>query len=244
MKNLLFISVLILIFCAAAFAQTNEISLCPAVKVVDPAGITSPGDTMTFTVNVGQNNFSSISYEWKASAGVIIEGQNSPVIRIATTPEMASEDVAVTVKVKGLPENCASTFSSEQSLITIGCGLLVTLDEYGKISNQEEKARLSYVAFAIKVEPVSAALFIISFTKQESTTSVKARISKISKLMSGTFQVPKKQFKFAFSEGDTHITEIYHLPLEVIDSFSAFEKNLEKLRPSVQPSQKSSARRN
>ncbi len=195
---------------------------------------------MTFTANAGENNTSSISYEWKASAGVIIEGQNSPVIRIATTPEMAGEEITATVKVKGLPENCANTFSSEQSLVTIGCVLPVTLDEYGKISNQEEKVRLSYVASAIKMEPISAALFRISFTKQESTTSIKARVSKISKLMSETFQVPKNQFKFTFSEGDTHNTEIYRLPLEAIDSFPVFEENLENLRPSVQPLQKSS----
>lgn len=237
MKNLLFISILILAFDVAAFAQTDKVSPCPVIEVSGPAGLVRSGETMTFTVKADENYRDSLKYEWTVSAGIIIKGQDSPVIKIATTPELAGVTVTATVKIKNLPENCADTFS-EYVIVDIGCGLISPLDEYGTISLQDEKLRLSYIAHRIKEQPTFIALFIINFTKQESLSSIKNRVARISKLLSETHGIAKDRLKFAYFEDDTQSNTIHLLPPNAIDSFPG-ERNLEKIRPANQTSKNS-----
>ena len=197
------------------------------------------GETMTFTVIADENYRDSLKYEWTVSAGTIIEGQDSPVIKIATTPELAGVTVTATLKIKNLPENCADTFS-DYAMVDIGCGLISPLDEYGTISLQDEKLRLSYIAYRIKKEPTFIALFIINFTKQESLSSIKNRVAGISKLLSETHGIAKDKVKFVYFEDDNQSNIIHLLPPDAIDSFPG-ERNLEKIRSAMHTPKKSSA---
>ena len=47
-----------------------------------------------------------LEFEWKVSQGMIVEGQGTNQISVATTSEMAGSNVTATVKVKGLNSIC------------------------------------------------------------------------------------------------------------------------------------------
>ena len=239
MKNLLFILITILVSCVVASAQTDKVSPCPVIEVSGPAGLVMSGETMTFIVTTDENYRDSLKYEWTVSAGTIIEGQDSPVVKVATTPELAGVTVTATVKVKNLPEECADTFL-EYAIVSIGCGLVSPLDEYGTISLPDEKLRLSYIAYKIKEKPTFTALFIINFTKQESISSIKNRVARISKLLSEAQGIAKDRFKFVYFEDDNQSNIIHLLSPDAIDSFPG-ERNLEKIRSAMHTPKKSSA---
>ncbi len=74
MKNFLFILIFILIFCGGAFAQLDKNSSCPTIDVVSPAGITQPGETATFTANLGKEAEKlNLEYKWTISGGEILK---------------------------------------------------------------------------------------------------------------------------------------------------------------------------
>jgi PKD-like domain len=73
-----------------------ECPSCPPLDVSGPSGTTKPGDTMTFTANVGGSN---TTYNWEVSSGEIISGQGTSTITVQTTPQMQNSNVTATVSV-------------------------------------------------------------------------------------------------------------------------------------------------
>lgn len=90
--------------------------VCPTLEINTPTSPTKVGETMTFTANVSGGSQSEITYNWKVSAGEIIEGQETPVIRVATNSKMAGKIVKATVEIKGVCEECPTTESAEASV--------------------------------------------------------------------------------------------------------------------------------
>lgn len=114
---------------------------CPTLSVTPPAGITSPGETMTFTANVSGGSQANVTYDWTVSAGTITEGQGTPVIRVATTPDMAGGNVTATVTIGGICEDCTQRTASETGSIS-DVPKAVQVDEFGPLANDDVKARI------------------------------------------------------------------------------------------------------
>lgn len=140
-------SALIAIFVFGASALAQEISHCPALSIEQP-DLTKPGELMPFKVEI-KNGSSNLGYKWSVSAGTIAEGQGAPVIKVATTREMDNQNVTATVEVIGLPKNCLN-IASQTGGVSTGIADLRPIDEYGRISSQDEKARLHIVADELK----------------------------------------------------------------------------------------------
>ena len=90
------------LFAAAANAQ------CPEISITGPAGIIKPGENMKFTVEVGPTeNHSALKYVWSVSSGAIVSGQGTSTIEAKPT----GTSLTASIKIGGLPEDCASTAS-------------------------------------------------------------------------------------------------------------------------------------
>lgn len=112
---------------------------CPTISVSGPAGITNPGDTITFTANGGS---SDTTYNWSVSAGTIESGQGTPSITVSTTADMAGGNVTATVETGGTPAecNCPNTASETAGIATVPEARLI--DDFGDLRPDDVKARL------------------------------------------------------------------------------------------------------
>jgi len=72
---------------------------CPDLSVTGPAGVTNPGDSMTFTANVSGGTQQNVTYNWSVSSGTISSGQGTPSITVATDTSMAGGNVTATVSI-------------------------------------------------------------------------------------------------------------------------------------------------
>ena len=137
--------------CGRTDTQTITIAACPdcapppvacncvTLSVSGPAGVTSPGQSMTFTANVsgGEN----ITYNWTTSAGEITSGQGTPSITVATTEAMAGSNVTATVSLGNAPE-CPCTNTASETAPVAARPDNITVDEFGAVANDDLKARI------------------------------------------------------------------------------------------------------
>ncbi|MCY7345781.1 MAG: hypothetical protein LH614_06110 [Pyrinomonadaceae bacterium] len=131
---------------------------CPTLSVTGPAGSTAPGETMTFTANVSGGTGETVTYDWTVSNGTITEGQGTPVIRVATTPEMAGGNVTATVKIGGVCEECLRE-ASETGIITT-TPIPEEIDDFGVLPNDEVRGRLDNFFSRLQNNPSANGLII------------------------------------------------------------------------------------
>lgn len=124
-----------------AECECKLICSCPSISVAGPAGVTVPGDAMTFTATVAGGSQQDVTYNWSVSAGTIESGQGTPSITVRTDKSMSGGNITATVDVGGLPAgcNCPPTASETAPLSTIEA---ILVDEFGKLPNDEIRGRL------------------------------------------------------------------------------------------------------
>ena len=115
---------------------------CPTLGVTGPAGVTAPGETMTFTANVSGGSGEAVTYNWDVSSGTIVEGQGTPVIKVATTPEMAGGNVTATVTIGGICQDCTDNKRSETGSIA-SIPVNQEIDDFGR--NQTTRLRVVWI---------------------------------------------------------------------------------------------------
>lgn len=93
---------------------------CPALWINTPPSPTQAGETMTFTANISGGSADKVTYNWTISDGKIIEGQGTPVIKVATNSRMTGKIVTATAEFvwDGFCwEDCNKTASASGSVI-------------------------------------------------------------------------------------------------------------------------------
>ncbi len=90
---------------------------CPTLTVKALKPSIKAGETVTFVANIEGGSEDRITYNWKISAGEIIEGQGTPIIRVATNFKMASKTVKATVEMEGVCEVCPKTESADARIV-------------------------------------------------------------------------------------------------------------------------------
>lgn len=163
MKQIIFTTILILVFSFSVFAQ-NENSLCPTINV-SGGGVTAPDEPLTFSAFVSDSaKYPNLEYLWTVSNGTIIEGQGTATIK-TEIPESDGRNITATVQIKGIPENCANTASETSS--PNECRLPILNDEFGRLPNVEVKARMAEVYVKLGDEPNSQGYIINYGTDRE-----------------------------------------------------------------------------
>jgi hypothetical protein len=122
---------------------------CPTLTVTGPAGITKPGDVMTFTANVVGGP--AVTYNWTVNRGTIESGQGTPSIRVRTSMADAGQNVTATVTL-GITDpdcDCGVLQASDLGPVdTIPTAPLI--DEFGALRADDVRARLD--AFFIELQ--------------------------------------------------------------------------------------------
>jgi hypothetical protein len=119
--------------------------------VWDLAGAT-PGYYKAF---VGTN---AAVYNWTVSAGMIIEGQGTPTIKVDITG-LGGQTVRATLSMGGYPMDCSDSCSVQIPIPEAKCH---KFDEFPDISRNDEKARLDNFGIELQNDPTSTAYVMVS----------------------------------------------------------------------------------
>ncbi len=209
MKQFFVCLTFIFVFSVATFAQINKISPCPTISLVGPATFTIVGETMTFTVSIDNEN--SYKYKWTVSDGTVIEGLGTRVIKVITTPEEAEKEITVTVELNGLPPNCVNT-ASQKAFVTRGNFDPVIADEYGKLSDKDEKARLENIASQLKQNKDFKAYFLVYLPEKNQPETAKKQVSKIKSFLINNQKISEERIVIFINQADSFWTRIYLVP--------------------------------
>lgn len=168
--------------CGKTDTKTIEVKACPDcepvcecvnIGVSGPTGITNPGDSMTFTANVGGSG--DYTYNWTVSNGTITSGQGTSSITVATTSAMAGENVTATVDVGGLCPECPRTASETAGVAPKPTAPMV--DEFGKATDDEVKARVDNFYIQLNNNPAAQG-YIINYGTPAEIKKRRAQIMK------------------------------------------------------------------
>ena len=214
MKNFLLLFCFALFFAFVASAQTNQTSSCPKIDV-SGGELVEPGKPLTFTLNIENYDLSKLSFNWTVSTGDILEGQETPTIKISTK-KWEDINTKATIKINGLPENCANVASLTASLIIDWSSILV--DEYEKIPFEEEKNRLSKIELEFFNKTDGKIYFVVNLTRKQTITEIKNRVLKIKNYLIETLKIPKDRIVFVFTDSSyqSYQTKIYIVPASAL----------------------------
>lgn len=158
MKQIFFAFILAFLFCLSIFGQAqNQLR----AKTEDTGGVVEAGTPMKFVAAVsGKTDNLTLEYEWKVSAGTIASGQGTCAIIVDTTGLADGTNITAEVKVKGFPENCPNTASETGSVVSRKMSW--NFDEFGRLANDEVRARLDTFFLELGNDP-SAQAYIINY---------------------------------------------------------------------------------
>lgn len=142
---------------------------CPSLSVTGPAGVTNPGDSMTFTANVSGGSQQSVTYNWSVSSGTITSGQGTPSITVATDNSMAGGNVTATVDIGGTDPNCGCPSNASETAPVAPKPEAVLVDEFGKMPNDDIRGRLDAFFSELSNNPNNQGYIINYGTDREIT---------------------------------------------------------------------------
>lgn len=189
MRKLSFTFFLVLIsifaFAGFSFGQDPVKPECPTIGITGPAGLTRPGDTANYSVQVDTNGKDfKLEYLWTISSGEIISGQNTPSI----TVRFENMGVTATVEIKGLPEGCPNMESEDG-----GCGLRpeapVFLDSFPGRITAKEKARFNEIWDQLEANPNARGVIFLAGTVPQIKANKKMIASFITRLRKDPMRV-------------------------------------------------------
>lgn len=162
-----------------AFSSTAVLVECPAIPVCPTVSISCPDKVgvdqpVTFSA-VLSGPLSNISpvYNWTVSAGRIIEGQGTNLIRVDTTG-LAGQALTATLSMGGYNLDCSASCPVHFP-VTQTCR---RFDEFPDITRNDEKARLDNFAIELQNDPTSNA-YVIIHPAQRGTGELQTRSRRI-----------------------------------------------------------------
>lgn len=144
----------------------QECPSCPSISVTGPAGVTPPGQSMTFTANISGGE--GLSINWTVNRGTITAGQGTRSIVVQTGMEDADSTVTATVQLSGFDPNCASCPSTASESAPVAPNPEpILVDEFGKLSNDEIRAKLDIFFAELANNPTDMGYVINYGTSRE-----------------------------------------------------------------------------
>lgn len=121
---------------------------------------------MIFTASISNSGSGKLGYDWTVTAGTIESGQGTSSINVRTTPDMMGTNVTATVKITGIAAGCADIASETAGIEGFGC--LMALDEFGKLSKNDIKARIDNFFIRLQNDPEVEGLILVKLNTKES----------------------------------------------------------------------------
>jgi len=183
----------------------NQECNCSTVSVSGPAGITNPGDSMTFTATVTGD----VTYNWTVSSGTIESGQGTPSIRVSTTKEMAGSNVTATVNIGNTPAGCDCPTTASETAPVASNPTAPQVDEFGAAKDDDVKARVDNFYIQLNNNP-NARGYVINYG---SAAQIKKRRAQIMKAINfRKYDVSRITFVDGPDNGSGENTKFYVVP--------------------------------
>jgi hypothetical protein len=148
--------------------------VCPNLDV-SGGGVVQPGEPMSFTANVSGGTATDITYNWTVSAGTISSGQGTPSISVDTTG-LEGQNVTATVEIGG--SLCATCTRNDSETGSVAVNPKPRLfDEFGKLPDDEVKARIQNLYVELGNNPNSQG-YIINYGTDKEITNRERQIRK------------------------------------------------------------------
>lgn len=146
------IQILALLFpLALASAISAQTPVKCGIEIDGPIEV-NPGQPLIFKVRtIGTIHTATPEYRWDVSIGKIAKGEGTDEITIDTTL-LGGLNITVTAELTGAPSGCNSVASKTTS-IAVPPSTRCSLDQYGDISFEYEKARLDNFVIQIFNSP-------------------------------------------------------------------------------------------
>jgi hypothetical protein len=157
-RSFAWITLLCLTATGVSFAQ-NTNPACPKLEIKSEPSVVE-GDPIGFTVKLsGGDPAAEPMFNWTVSAGKILSGQGTAVIKVDSTG-IGGQSVTATVDVMGYERACEATVSSTLSVEKRAAA--VKAEEYGAHGVIREDKRLDNFALRLSQEP-SVLAYIVSY---------------------------------------------------------------------------------
>lgn len=207
MKQILFTSILIFAFCFVISAQGSS-SPCRKIIIFSPTNI-SPGDRFSATAHFENSDSPALKLDWTIINGEKITKKSKAEI-IEVTSENSKDTNQIIVLANYSESDCENTAMAKVSIVP-ACGLPYTIDEYGKISWEDEKARLENVVLTMENSKDLELFAFFEFDKKTPQATRKARLAKVLNYLSEIRNLSKDRITFLISEADDE--RVYFQPL-------------------------------
>lgn len=209
MRNVFVSLILVLIFCATMFAQTNEISPCPTIDITESFENFSD-NTIIYTADVSiKIDKYKVKYKWTVKGGEVVEGQATKIVRVK---QSTLDGITVSLEIEGLPRNCSNTASTLTN-ITV-CRLPRSnrkIDEFSTSASQIDKERLDELVTELQNNPNALVQIIERFSSQTSPKTIERKNYKIINYLK-TKGITKEQFELLNASSDKNLTEFFTIP--------------------------------
>lgn len=188
-------------------SDCEDICTCYSVSVSGPSGITNPGDSMTFTANVGGGG--DFTYNWTVSNGTISSGQGTPSITVATTKAMAGQNVTATVDVGGMCPDC-QRIASETAPVAPPI-TFTQIDEFDKLVDDDVKIRVDNFYIQLNNNPTAQG-YIINYGTAAEIKKRRAQIMKAINRPGTSYDASRVTFVDGPNSGTGIKTKFYLVP--------------------------------
>jgi hypothetical protein len=150
---------------------------CPTLDV-SGGGVVEAGTPMNFTANVSGGTSGDVTYNWTVTNGTISSGQGTPSISVDTTGLANGTNIQATVEIggSGLCADCPRT-ASETGSVSVRIIPARLIDEFGKLPDDEVKARIDALYTALGNEP-NAQGYIINYGTDREIAARERQIQK------------------------------------------------------------------
>lgn len=205
MKRILLLTIFVLVICFESFGQD-----CPIIKVIPPSKLPSENSAMLFSISISGNiDTSKLEYNWSVSQGNIFDGQGTTAITVLRDKKLEGEVIA-TIEIRGLPVGCKTQFSGETILppkIICRCAI----DEYGKLSWNDELVRLENSIIELIRDSTAKAYIIFSYSNELERAHIFNRQKKILRYLERR-KILSERILFKLEKGYGYLTRIRILP--------------------------------
>jgi hypothetical protein len=132
---------------------------CPTVSLNCPEQVEAgQSATLTASVSNGDPNITP-TFNWTVTSGTITSGQGTPTITVDT--QGATGSITATVDVGGFAASCPTSASCTVNVNPKEVEVLARkVDEFGKIPNDDEKARFDNYAIELQSDPQATATIV------------------------------------------------------------------------------------
>ena len=173
MKQLIFISILILTFCLSVFTQQNQV--CPKIELNAPTDIVKINEKLEFSVLVSDAEKLKLQYSWTISVTKEFNGQGTSTISFDTTG-LENQSITATVEISGLPKDCKNSFSGIGNVQPSQNIDPSPIDTYQKVSWGTERNKLDNLMLGLNADPRSKGFIEILMSDEKNAKTHIGRI--------------------------------------------------------------------